>query len=74
MGWKKCKPLAAFEEDELAMAALDEDSVEALCRRAAVQWRCWPVAVLPVTGCAPSLRSDYGCVGGTTVAQVNLVI
>ena len=53
-----CKPSAAFEEDGLAIVVLGEDPVAVLCRRAVVQWWRWPVAVLPVTGCAPSLRSD----------------
>ena len=48
-----CKPSTALEEDGLANVVLGEDPMAVLCRRAAVQWRRWPVAVLPVTDSAP---------------------
>jgi len=56
---RRCKPSAAFVEDELAMESLvggvvkpgGEDAVTV----AAVQRRRWPVAELPVVGNAPSL-------------------
>ena len=50
-----CKPSAAFEEDRLAIAVLGEDPVAVLSRRAAVQWRRWPVTALPVAGSTPSV-------------------
>ena len=47
--------MAALEEDGLTIVVLGEDPVAVLSRRAAVQWRRWPVAVLSVAGSAPSV-------------------
>ena len=63
---RRCKPSAAFVEDELAMGLLDSDAVkpssEGAVVVAAVQRRRWPVAELHVAGNAPSLdRLGLGC-------------
>jgi len=63
---RRCKPSAAFVEDELAMESLvcgavkpsGEDAIVV----AAVQGQRWPVVELPVAGNAPSLdRLGLGC-------------
>ena len=57
---RRCKPSAAFVEDELAMGLLDGGAVkpdgEGAVVVAAVQRRQWPVAVFPSLA-APPLRS-----------------
>ena len=63
---RRCKPPAAFEEDDLAMAVLVGDSVKSDGEDAvavvAVQRRQWPVVVLPIAGSAPPLdRLGLGC-------------
>ena len=56
---RRCKPSAAFVEDDLAMGLLDGGAVmpgsEGAIAVAVVQRQQWPVAELPVAGNAPSL-------------------
>ena len=56
---RRCKPSAAFVEDELTMGLLDGGAVmpggEGAVAVATVQRRRWPVTELPIAGNAPSL-------------------